>query len=41
MSGSELQGQEEAAACASSGLCDHLQWIVYTDGGSKTLKCCK
>ena len=40
MSGSELQGQEEAACTCVFRSMQPLQQIIYTDGSSKFLKCC-
>ena len=40
MSGSESQGQEEAACIHVIKPMRPLQWVIYMDGSSKFLKCC-
>ena len=40
MSGSESQGQEEAACMRVVRPMRPLQRVIYTDGSSKFLKCC-
>ena len=38
--GSESRGQEEAACMRVFWPTRPLQWVIYTDGSSKILKCC-
>ena len=39
--GSESQGQEGAACIQVFWPTQPTQWVIYMDGNSKVLKCCK